>query len=125
MKNANLRAIRQRLPHGALKRIAEETGLTMQIISDFFGKGWRPEYSEAILSSAIGIIRGSVPSDDLVSEMEDLGLTGGSTFIPRKKSKKRASSDDDDDDGSLGLILAAVAGALIMFWPQIKGIIKK
>ena len=39
MKDIDLRGIRNRLPHGSIARIAEETGLSVQTVSNIFNKG--------------------------------------------------------------------------------------
>ena len=122
MKNPNLRAIRQQLPHGSISLIAEHTGIPASSVSDFFNKGLHQNYSAAILKEAVDIIQAKYPDESLLDTLEEYGLSGGSPLI---RKKKKHNPVDSGDDGGLGLILAAIAGGLIMFWPQIKGMIKK
>jgi len=94
VKTPNLMAIRQKLPHGSIKEIAERTGLPAMTISNFFNKGWYPEHTQTILNEAVGIIKGSVPDEDLVEDIDELGLTGGSIFYKAKQRKPKRQEND-------------------------------
>src|SRR4030043_707189 len=87
VKSPNLRAIRQKLPHGAIKEIADRTNLPIGTISNFFNKGWYPEHTTMILTEAVGIIKGAYPDDDLIEDIDEMGLSGGAVFYKGKRRK--------------------------------------
>jgi len=121
MRKPDLQAIRNELPHGAMSEIAEKIGATPKIVSEYFLKGWHQQYAQAILTEAIEIIRGKYPDEELMGELEELGLSRKSYYVPYQRKKK---AQEEDDEGGGFLALAAIAGALaLLFWPQIKNLI--
>ncbi|MEA2054283.1 MAG: hypothetical protein U9O96_04090 [Candidatus Thermoplasmatota archaeon] len=116
MKNINIYAVRARLPHGSLAQIAETLNLSRNTVSNFFNKGWYPYLSEDILTEAISILKGSRVSDDLISEADNLGLTGGGGFRPRRKYGQK-----DKKGTGFDLFSLAAIGALAYFAiPEVK-----
>ena len=111
VKSPNLMAIRQKLPRGAVKQIAERTGLPVMTISNFFNHGWYPEHTTMILTEAIGIIKGSFPDDDLIEEIEELGLAGGAVFYKGKRKNPKPKQESEFN----GIIIFVGLFALVFF----------
>jgi hypothetical protein len=118
MKSPNVRAIRNELPHGAIKEIAEKVGLSQKQVSEFFTKGWHQEYSNSILTEALEIIKGKFPDDELLEDAQEMGLTGGSSRVPYRRKQKPVK------ESGIGFsefaVIAGVVVALIKFWPNIQ-----
>lgn len=112
MKTPNIRAIRQQLPHGSIKAIAEKIGATPQTVSEFFVKGWHKELTSSILMEAVQIIEGNYPDDEILEQIEDLGLTGGGLTI----SRKRKPAVRSNPGGRPNIILYVGIIVLVLFF---------
>jgi len=124
MKSPNLREIRDKLPHGSIKLIAEKLGLPIMTVSNFFNKGWYPQHTNRILNEAVAIIQDSYPDEDLMENINELGLTGGSSVFSKPRKIKRASAPDNDFPFWI-LLIAAVVAILAFFPGVLAGIIAK
>jgi len=85
MRTPNVQLVRSELPHGSIKKIADKLGISLKVVSEYFNNGWHQQYSNAILTEAMEIIRDKYPDQELLDEYEELGLShGGSYEKPRK-----------------------------------------
>jgi hypothetical protein len=121
MKTPNIRAIRQQLPHGSISDIANKIGVTPQVVSEFFMRGWHKEYTSAILMEAVNIIEGQYPDGDLVGKIDDLGLSGGGLTIRRKR--KPVARESAGDGGNIILYVGILLLILFFLVPQFKNFV--
>lgn len=111
MKQPNLQAIRRQLPHGAITRIANNTGISARFVSEFFAYGWHQVHSAAILSAAMNEIKDKLPDEEIMEEYDNLGLTGhGSGVVPRKK--RSVTTTRRSGGSTLGWLLS-IAGIAV------------
>ena len=94
MKEVNLIAVRNRLPHGSMLLIAEKLNIDQKIVSSVLRKGWYPQYKDKVLEVALSIIKGNVDSSkSVIKEADALGLTTTSLFpIPKRKMQTERPS---------------------------------
>lgn len=118
MRTPNIQAIRKQLPRGSLAQIADNVGLSRKQISEFFNRGWHPQYTNAIVTQALEIIKGQYPDDQVLEDAEELGLTGGSVVFKKKTRAPRASNDG----GSTIIIIGLLAFLVYFFWDKIKAL---
>ncbi|MGV0977266.1 MAG: hypothetical protein ACOYBO_15160 [Azonexus sp.] len=123
MRQPNLQAIRRQLPHGAIKDIADNAGITARVVSEFFGYGWHQQHSAAILSAAADIIRDKLPSEEVMGEFEELGLTGHSSGVVSRK--KRVVTESRGGNSTVGWLLgiAGIAVGAYFVVPEVKNFI--
>jgi len=121
MKQPNLTAIRAQLPHGALARISEKTGIAYKSVSEFFTYGWHQKHSAAILEAAIQEIKDTIPNDEVMEEYEELGLTGGGRTVAKVRRKVQPRETGGGLSGFL--LIAAAAVGLYFTIPEVKGFI--
>jgi len=121
MKRPNLSAIRAQLPHGALAKISQNTGIAYKTVSEFFAYGWHQKHSAAILQAAMDEIRATIPDEEIMEEYEELGLTGHSAAIaPRKK--RSVTTVRRSGSSTLGWLLsiAGIAVGAYFVVPEVK-----
>lgn len=98
MKYPNVNAVRRQLPHGAMTQIANDLGISVRRVSDFFVKGWHKDLTNDILSRAIEIIKAKIPDEDLMKELDDLKLTSDFYVIPISRKKKKNNPGNPDEE---------------------------
>ncbi len=95
MKSPNLSAIRAELPRGSISAIAEKIGINPKKVTEYFHNGWHQQYGGAILAEAVEIIKQKYPDEDILGEIEGLGLSGGyNRHIPKPKRSFSASREN-------------------------------
>jgi len=121
MKSVNLRSLKSRLPHGSIVKIAESIGTTPAQVSHAINDGWYKNLHPAILEQAVTILEGQYPDDGLLDRAEDIGLTGGVSFAPKKKTKKQeASSSSSIGKVPVIFVLGILLVLAYMFIPAVK-----
>jgi len=96
MSAIDYKLIRSQLPHGSIKRIADELDLSPDIVGHVLNKGWYGEYRASVLSCAMRIIREVRGSDELLNEAEELDLTSSYEPVqPRKRNKRSKTSNNN------------------------------
>lgn len=98
MKYPNLRAIRYQLPYGSLTMIADDLGVSVKTVSDFFLRGWHRELTNDILAKSLEIIGSSGLDQDLMKELDDRKLTSSYPTVVRNRSKKNKIMDESLND---------------------------
>lgn len=120
MKDVDLRGIRNRLPHGSIAKIAEETGLSVQTVSNIFNKGWYPQHRSEVIAKAIEIIKSTYPDDEVLEEAEELNLTTSHVYRVPYKRKRSASGNSAQSISLLGVLalFGIIAGIIYLFKPE-------
>ncbi len=107
MTSIDFRKIKTLLPWGSIIRISAETGISPQIVSSVFIKGWYPQYHGKIVASALSILDESNIDPDILKHAEELKLTTVHPIFvsPALKTGKRVSgksawgnNEDKDSD---------------------------
>jgi hypothetical protein len=106
----NVQLVRSELPHGSIKKIAEAIGIPLKTVSEFFTNGWHQQYSNAILTEAMTIIREKYPDEELLSEYKELGLSRGHSYA--KPKKQRSVATERGSGSTLGWLLG-IAGIVV------------
>lgn len=116
MKDVDLRGIRNRLPHGSIARIAEETGLSVQTVSNIFNKGWYPQYRGDVIARAIDIIKSTYPDEQVLEEAEELNLTTSHSYRVPYKRKASATTHSTTSISLWGVLaLFGIIAAVVYF----------
>lgn len=119
----NVQLVRQELPHGSIKKIAESIGVPLKTVSEFFTNGWHQKYSNAILTEAMNIIREKYPDEELLSEYDELGLTRGSTTYKARKPRKSETSRGSGSTLGWLLGIAGIAVGAYFVVPEVRNFI--
>lgn len=106
----NVQLVRSELPHGSIKKIAEAVGIPLKTVSEFFSNGWHQQYSNAILTEAMTILREKYPDEELLEEYKELGLSRGRGYM--KPKKQRSVVNERGSSGTLGWLLG-IAGIVV------------
>jgi hypothetical protein len=80
-----------------MTRIANDVGISVKMVSDFFNKGWHKKHTNKILSRAVEIIKTEVLEEDLIKELDDLKLTSKFCVIPISKKMKKNNPGNLDN----------------------------
>ncbi len=120
MRDVDLRGIRNRLPHGSIAKIAEETGLSVQTVSNIFNKGWYPQHRGDVIARAIDIIKSTYPDEQVLEDAEELNLTTSHAFRVPYKRKVSASVNGAGSIGLLGVLalFGIVAAVIYLIKPE-------
>ena len=96
MKYPNIQAIRRQLPYGSMTKIADDLGITVKKVSDFFNRGWHKNLSNEILSRSVEMIKSKNLDGDLITELDELSLTSNFPTMSIKKKKNNPGNPDDE-----------------------------
>lgn len=89
-KSFDLREIRNQLPKGSLKTIANSLGVKPRIVSEVLKYNWHPVFRNKVIASALSIIRSKEVDQELLKEAEELHLTTSELLsVPYKRKAKR------------------------------------
>ena len=117
MKRFDLRKIRHQLAFGDLTRIADELGISADIVSAVLNHGWHPDHRNDVVAAALDIIKAKDENPEILKEADSMKLAADTfTSMPHRPHHKFQKGNKDYKKkgvGNKGLLL--VLGAVLLF----------